>query len=172
MEQQIVTKRLGYAEEVGMIVCQHHERWDGKGYPKRLSGSNIMLPSRIISVVDAFEAMMQERPYRDPMNGYTAMRQILNDNSRKFDSDIIKVFIKAMGIYPIGSLVILNDGSIAKVVKVNKEAHLRPVLKIIIDKNGKKLKSNVGKIDLLKEKNLFIARAIDPSEITKSGKNE
>ena len=160
---KIVSKDLGYPEEVGMIVLQHHERWDGKGYPRRLSGKQIALEARIVSVADAFEAMVKDKPYRGPMIGYTAMRQLLNDNSRRFDSEILKVFIKSIGIYPVGSFVLLNNGGIGRVIKINPGAPLRPAIKIIISATGEKfLQSDGPVLDLLKDEAVFIAKAIDP----------
>jgi HD-GYP domain-containing protein (c-di-GMP phosphodiesterase class II) len=162
---KIINKTLKYPEETARIALQHHERWDGKGYPKGLSGKEIDLPARIVSVVDAFEAMVSVRPYRNSMIGYKAMRQLLNDNSRRFDSEILKVFIKTMGIYPIGSIVLLNDASIGRVISVHSDSPLRPTLRLIVDSNGNKCVDDDVVINLLEEKNLFITRAINPMEI-------
>lgn len=161
----LITKVLGYPEEVGQIGLQHHERWDGKGYPNGFSGKEISLAARIVSVADAFEAMLRDRPYRNSMIGYQAMRQLLNDNSRRFDSEILKVFVKSMGIYPIGSIVLLSDGSIGRVERIHSDAPLRPALQLIVDKHGRRLSGDRGRaIDLLQERSLFIARAISPKE--------
>ena len=162
---KILSKDLGYPEEIGLISLQHHERWDGKGYPRQLLQRHISVEARIVSVADAFEAMMKERPYRNSMIGYTAMRQLLTDNSRRFDSDILKIFIKAIGIYPLGSFVLLNNGGIGRVIKINRGAPLRPALKLLIDPGGTRYLQNDGAIvDLLDEKDVFIAKAIDPKK--------
>ena len=162
----IITKEFKYPEEIGLIAFQHHERWDGKGYPRGISGKDILLSARIVSVADSFEAMVRDRPYRDSMIGYTAIRQILNDNNRRFDGDIIKVFIKSLGIYPVGSVVILNDGSIGTVTKTHGSVPLRPEVRIIIDTEGNKQSQGEGEIiDLLENKALFIVRAINSKEI-------
>jgi HD-GYP domain-containing protein (c-di-GMP phosphodiesterase class II) len=163
---QIIFKELEYQEEIALIALQHHERWDGKGYPRKLSGKNIAVEARIVSVVDAFDAMVKEKPYRSSMIGYNAMRQLLNDNSRRFDSEILKVFIKSMGIYPIGSFTLLNNGSIGRVVKIQRQAPLRPIIKLLVDQQGTKyLKEDGPVVDLAKEKEAFIARAIDPHAV-------
>ncbi len=160
---QIISKVIGYPEEVGLIALQHHERWDGKGYPRKMSEKKISVEARIITVADAFEAMVKEKPYRNSMIAYTAMRQLLNDNSRRFDSEVLKVFIKSIGIYPLGSYVLLNNGSIGRVIKVNESAPLRPAVRLLVDKSGKKYENDEGAIlDLTKESEVFIARAIDP----------
>lgn len=163
---QIISKVMGYPEEIGLIALQHHERWDGKGYPRKLGEKKISIEARIITVADAFEAMVKEKPYRNSMIAYTAMRQLLNDNSRRFDSEVLKVFIKAVGIYPLGSYVLLNNGSIGRVIKVNENAPLRPAVRLLVDKSGKKYENDEGAIlDLTKESEVFIARAIDPKVI-------
>lgn len=161
----IIVKTLGYPEEVGQIGLQHHERWDGKGYPNGLSGKQISLAARVVSVADAFEAMVRDRPYRNSMIGYQAMRQLLNDNSRRFDSEILKVFVKAMGIYPMGSIVLLSDGSIGRVERIHSDKPLRPEIQLLVDKHGNRLSGGQNrKIDLLEETSLYIARAISPKE--------
>ena len=162
---KIVTKELLYAEDVGLIVLQHHERWDGEGYPRRLSGTAIDMGARIVSVADAFEAMVSKKPYRNSMMGYQAMKNLLSDNLRRFDPDVIKAFIQTMGIYPIGSIILLNNGALARVVEVQASAPLRPTIKILVDETGNIFKQDEGDtIELLVEKSLFIARAVDPKE--------
>jgi len=163
---KIVTKELLYPEEVGLIVLQHHERWDGEGYPRRFSGTAIDLGARIVSVADAFEAMVSKKPYRNSMMGYQAMKNLLSDNLRRFDPDVIKAFIQTMGIYPIGSIILLNSGALARVIDVQPTAPLRPTIRILADEFGNAYKNDSGDmIDLLTEKSLFIARAVDPKEI-------
>jgi len=162
---KIVNKELLYPEDVGLIVLQHHERWDGEGYPRHLSGTAIDIGARIVSVADAFEAMVSQKPYRNSMMGYQAMKNLLSDNLRRFDPDVIKAFIQTMGIYPIGSIILLNNGAMARVVNVQGTAPLRPKIKILIDEFGKVFKQDEGdEIDLLVEKSLFIAKAVDPKE--------
>lgn len=163
---RIITKELGLSEEVGRVVLLHHERWDGKGYPKGIKGKEIPVASRIISVADAYEAMIRDRPYRGSMIGYKAVRQVLNDNGRRFDSDILKIFIKSMGVYPPGSVVILQDGSIGKVVRNHREVPLRPVVQLMVTSGGEKVPTGKQKtIDLLETSEAFIARAVHPKEI-------
>ena len=163
---RIITKEMKFAEEIGVAALQHQERWDGQGYPRQLSGKNIAPMARIIAVVDAFEAMVSKRPYRNSMIGYTAMRTILSDNGRRFDPDILKVFIRTMGIYPIGSVVLLKDGRIGRVVDVNSSAPLRPLVKIMIDQNGREFQRDEGEVvNLAEQKDLFIARAVDPKDL-------
>jgi HD-GYP domain-containing protein (c-di-GMP phosphodiesterase class II) len=165
---KIICKEFLYPEDVGLVALQHHERWNGEGYPRRVVGADIDLGARIVSVSDAFEAMVSEKTYRNSMMGYQAMKNLLSDNSRRFDPDVLKAFIRIMGIYPIGSIILLNNGSIARVVEVHKDTPLRPSIRILIDEFGKVYENDEGDlIDLLTEKSLFIARALDPKEVNK-----
>jgi HD-GYP domain-containing protein (c-di-GMP phosphodiesterase class II) len=167
---KIVCKEFLYPEGVGQVVLQHHEHWDGTGYPQGFEGTKIDSGARIVSVADAFEAMVSKKPYRNSMIGYQAMKNLMADNSRRFDPNVLKAFIKIMGIYPIGSLILLNTGAVARVTEVRKEAPLRPRITMLLDKDGKAYPQNGEEtIDLLNEKALFITRALDPTEIMRQG---
>jgi HD-GYP domain-containing protein (c-di-GMP phosphodiesterase class II) len=169
LSYRIITKELMYPDDVGLIGLQHHERWDSEGYPRKTAGEAIDVLARIVSVADAFEAMVSEKPYRNSMIGYAAMKALLSDNSRRFDPDILKAFIKSMGIYPLGSTVMLNNAAIARVIETHPDAPLRPKLRVIVDEFGKKYEGDEGDIvDLVAEKTLFIARALDPKELANS----
>lgn len=74
------------------ILC-HHERWDGTGYPQGLKGDSIPLLSRIVSVVDAFDAMTQDRPYRKAMPEAEAINEIIKNSGTQFDPEIAKIFV-------------------------------------------------------------------------------
>ena len=166
LSYRIITKELFYPDDVGLVGLQHHERWDGEGYPRKTSGAEIDALARIVSVADAFEAMVSEKPYRNSMIGYAAMKALLSDNSRRFDPNILKAFIKSMGIYPLGSTVLLNNAAIARVVETHPDAPLQPKIRILVDEFGNRYEGDHGElVDLLSEKSIFIARALDPREL-------
>jgi HD-GYP domain-containing protein (c-di-GMP phosphodiesterase class II) len=75
------------------IVKAHHERWDGQGYPKGLSARDIPQLSRIIAVVDVFEALTSVRPYREPMSLETALAYLQQESERHFDPEVVRVFL-------------------------------------------------------------------------------
>jgi HD-GYP domain-containing protein (c-di-GMP phosphodiesterase class II) len=161
---RIVSKELNYPDEVGFVALQHHERWDGQGYPAKISGENIDIGARILSVADAFEAMVSKKPYRNSMVGYEAMKALMSDNQSRFDPDILKAFIAILGIYPIGSIVVLNNRAIARVVQVQSNAPLRPKVQILINAQGQK-QQGTQILDLFAEKSIFISRALNPKEL-------
>lgn len=79
-------------DEVASIVRSHHERFDGTGYPRRLKGEEIPLLSRIISVVDVFEALTSQRPYREPMKPVHALHHIRERAGSQFDANVVAAF--------------------------------------------------------------------------------
>jgi len=166
---KIVTKELFGPSEVNLIALHHHERWDGKGYPDGLSGNSIDVGARIVSVADAFEAMVSKKSYRNSMTGYQAIKNLMADNGRRFDPAVIIACTKVMGIYPIGSIVRLNDSSIARVINVHTNAPMRPVVQMLTDENNNVLGiSTMTVVDLLDDRTRFIKEAIDPAEYTKA----
>jgi len=158
---KMIGKVLRYPQEIAEIALHHHERWDGTGYPRRLKGGDILLNARILAVAESYAAMVKERPYRDSMIGYHAMKSILSDNGRRFDPGILKAFLASTGIFPIGSIVQLNNSAVGRIVSTHAEAPLRPRVELVIDEDGSRL-AEPHTIDLVERKNLFIVKAIDP----------
>jgi HD-GYP domain-containing protein (c-di-GMP phosphodiesterase class II) len=76
------------------IVLAHHERWDGKGYPKGISGEQIPLAARIISIADTFDVMVTGRPYRKAKTLDEALAVIEEEAGRQFDPELVEVFFK------------------------------------------------------------------------------
>ena len=162
---KIVVKELHFLDDVGNIVLQHHERWDGTGYPNHIAGDYIDIGARIVSIADAFEAMVSPKPYRNSITGNQAVKNLLSDNSRRFDPSILKAFVLIMGIYPIGSIVRLNNGAVARISEVRAIAPLRPKVQIIVDQSNKIYRNEQGEfLDLFTEKSLYIVKAIDTKE--------
>ena len=163
---KIIHETLMYPEEVAVAALQHHEHWDGTGYPDKLTGDKISLQARIISAADAFVAMVSARAYRSKFSGYEAMKNLVADNARRYDPDIVKAMIQNIGIYPVGSIVLLNNAAIARVTQVFPGSPLRPVVKVIIDEAGQSYPDDESEtVDLRANKSLFIVRDINPTEI-------
>jgi diguanylate cyclase (GGDEF)-like protein/PAS domain S-box-containing protein/putative nucleotidyltransferase with HDIG domain len=80
--------------DVAKCAISHHERWDGQGYPQKLSGYNIPLEARILAVADAYDAMTSERSYRAPMSKEEAINELKKNAGSQFDPEIVKAFIK------------------------------------------------------------------------------
>ncbi len=80
--------------ELAEFVLAHHERWDGKGYPKGLKGEEIPLQARIIMVADSYDAMTSERTYRKPLTEEAGMEELRENAGTQFDPEIVRVFIE------------------------------------------------------------------------------
>jgi HD-GYP domain-containing protein (c-di-GMP phosphodiesterase class II) len=78
------------------LILQHHERWDGKGYPGLLKGEEIPLVVRLFSIIDAYDAMVNERPYKERMTKEAALKEIKNKAGSQFDPNLTKIFINLM----------------------------------------------------------------------------
>lgn len=89
--EQIVSG-IGWLEDAKAIVSSHHEKWDGSGYPRQLSGEAIPLAARIFAVADVFDALCSRRPYKEPMGFETAMSILERDAGSHFDPNVINVF--------------------------------------------------------------------------------
>ncbi|MDR2602494.1 MAG: HD-GYP domain-containing protein [Spirochaetaceae bacterium] len=151
----IVQDELHYQKTVSWPVLQHHERWDGLGYPLRLSGESIDRGACIVAVADAFEAMVSKKSYRNSMMAYHAMKTMMSESISHFSPKALKAFVQIMGVYPIASGVILNNNLKARVLMNNKDAPLRPIVKIISDVKGNP-NNNGNVINLLTDRTLFI----------------
>jgi diguanylate cyclase (GGDEF)-like protein len=79
---------------ISQLILSHHERWDGNGYPQGLNGVQIPLLSRIIAIIDAYDAMTQDRPYRKAMPKESAINEIIDNANKQFDPQIAQVFIE------------------------------------------------------------------------------
>ncbi|HWD41963.1 MAG TPA: HD domain-containing phosphohydrolase [Fimbriimonas sp.] len=86
------------AEPVMLMACEiaitHHERWDGKGYPNGFQGEEIPLSGRIVSVADAYDAMVSERPYKTPMRRIDAIEEIVSCSGKQFDPRVVRAFLQ------------------------------------------------------------------------------
>lgn len=83
-------------QSIANYILTHHERWDGKGYPQGLKGEEIPLPSRILAVVDAYDAMTEDRVYRKAMSHDQALREIKKCAGTQFDPHIVNIFVQSM----------------------------------------------------------------------------
>lgn len=113
------------------VVLQHHERFDGTGYPYRMAGQEISQAGRMAAIVDTYDAMTSDRPYRAAMAPPVALTQLYSESGTQFDPELVAAFIRTLGVYPVGTLVQLESGHLAVVDAVNPENSLRPVVRVI-----------------------------------------
>jgi putative nucleotidyltransferase with HDIG domain len=143
-------------EAVGRIIAQHHECHDGSGFPKKLKHEAISTLAQLVGLVDTYDGMVGIRHGRPPMLPHDAIRQlfVLGEKGR-YDKALVEVAIKALGVYPIGSLLKLSTGECAVVVGLNHEDRLKPKIRIISGPKGDMHEQPI-------EINLTIAHTDDP----------
>lgn len=137
---EIINKAEDSSESLIEAAHNHHERFNGKGYPIGLTGEKLSEYTKLIGMVDVYEALTHTRKWRDKISSGEALRIIIEARERDFDPEQIKHLISVLTIYPAGTFVELNSGEIGKVVRVNKDSPLRPVVKVIYDARGNELK--------------------------------
>lgn len=108
------------------VIANHHERLDGSGYPAGKSNDEISTYSRMAAIVDTYDALTSNRPYRDALNPTTALKQLLAKHTGTLDQSLIQQFIKCIGVHPVGSVVKTASGKLAIVVTANKDDPLKP----------------------------------------------
>jgi len=156
---RIAMRELGFDSRVANIPLQHHEAFDGSGYPRGLKGNAILQEAKIVNICDVYMALIKKRSYREEHLSYQAMKIILSGANRKFDPLIVKAFLSNMAIYPVGSLVQLSNNTIGRVTKANPALPLRPQIQVLVDEFGNFIKDEKI-IDLEKEKNLYIIKPL------------
>jgi putative nucleotidyltransferase with HDIG domain len=112
------------------IASNHHERLDGKGYPQGLKGDEISQYARMITIVDAYDAMTANRCYKDGMNPITAFKRLMKEVNVSFDQKLVSLLIQAIGVHPVGTLVQLKSEKLAIVTQTNFTEPLKPVVKV------------------------------------------
>jgi len=123
------TSRL--SETSVAVVLEHHERFNGCGYPYRMAGDEISVAGRMAAIVDTYDAMTSDRPYRPAISPSLALRQLYDQGGTQFDPALVAAFIRTVGIYPVGTLVMLESGHLAVVEEVNHDILLSPVVRVI-----------------------------------------
>ena len=118
------------------IIHHHHERLDGAGYPNGLKDDQINYFTKVVTIVDVYDAITSARAYHDAITPYQALNRLYNNEVGLFDKKLIEAFIKCLGIYPVGSVVKLSTGETGIVVAISEKHRLKPTLLLVSDANN------------------------------------
>lgn len=143
-----------------LIALQHHERYNGEGYPKGLQGANIHEFSQIVGIADMFDAMTADRVYRKAHPPNEAFEMLAGSGDFYFDYKLVMAFLSNIAAYPSGTIVCLNTKEIAIVVETPKGLPLCPRVKVIYDAAGNKVPEPVD-IDLSKQNEITVLKVIE-----------
>jgi len=112
------------------LIRQVHERFNGQGYPNRLKSREINEMALICGVVDVFDALVSERPYRRRLLPHEAVKELLVAERTTFPREILKALVEQLSVYPLGTIVRLTTGDVGIVAKVNSRYPFRPVVRV------------------------------------------
>lgn len=148
---EFIKSTLNLPIESLLGILQHHERVDGRGYPYHKNNEEIHLNAKIIKIVDVFDAITSDRVYRGASAPYEAIEYIMSCARTQFNEELIKLFLKKVAIYPLGSTLLLSNHVKGMVIE-NTEHHLmRPKVRVITNNVEEELY-----VDLSKRENMNI----------------
>ena len=122
----------GMAELSITLASQHHERIDGRGYPRRLKGDEISFYGQAAAIVDVYDAMTSQRCYQRRSEPTEVLRK-LYEWTDAYNKELVQQFVRCMGIYPVGTVVRLDNGLLGVVLDHGKENLLQPLVRIVYD---------------------------------------
>lgn len=126
-----IREKYYFSGYVHQGILQHHEWYNGKGYPLGRKGEEIPLFARIIKLVDVYDALTSNRPYRPAVSNADAVEYLMASSGQEFDPEVLDTFLHKIAIYPVGAQVELSDGRQAVVMENHDDLALRPKIKLL-----------------------------------------
>lgn len=148
--------------EILTAIAQHHELCDGSGFPRRLRQDAISPLGRALALVDRFDHLCNHPALNAAMTPHEALAHIFTQQRSQYDAQFLKTFVRCMGVYPPGSLVMLSDDSYAMVVSVNSSRPLKPQLLVHVPDCDP---AELPLIDLEMEPEINISKSLKPSQL-------
>lgn len=161
--KQIITNVKGLSDVSRDVCLMHHEKLDGTGYPSGLAGDQLPIHGRMSSIVDIYDALTADRCYKRGMSSAEAFKILLSLSGHHLDKDLVYKFINCIGVYPVGSIVELNDGRIGIVWTSNHDEPLKPEVKCFYSRRFKRY-IEVSYVDL-KHSSAKIEKAVAPHNL-------
>jgi HD-GYP domain-containing protein (c-di-GMP phosphodiesterase class II) len=159
---EILRQANSVDDNVRSIIVQHHERWNGSGYPYGLKGSEISLAARILGMCDAVCNTASKKPYRQPFQPYEATELVVACSRVLYDPDLVQLFLENIPTYPTGVIVKLNTGEAGVVTDANLGLVGRPRVRICYDKDGQQI-AKPYEVDLAEDEhaNKLVTSAVE-----------
>lgn len=156
---EILRKIEGFNLLSAHVAFQHHEKFDGTGYPRGLMGKEIDEFARIVTIAEFYDTLTSKGQNQKSHLPRHALEYIVLNSGKFFDPKFVEIFIYVIALFPVGSIVILNTGEQGAVIKVNKKFPSRPVLRILYDATGNKVDPSYD-IDLVINQNYYIEKVL------------
>ena len=155
-------KDTDLASPLIQAISEHHERLDGLGYPAGTKGEDISQAGRMLAIADMYDALTADRVYKAGMSSQKAFSILMSDAPARLDQSLVQKFIKCLGVYPVGSLVLLSNERLAMVLE-QKASPLTPLVKVFYSvRNSHYLTPK--DIDLSVDKTVSIEKAVIASD--------
>lgn len=130
-------KRIQVVDQMPMVVAyEHHQRHDLQGYPAPVKEEQHLF-SKIVALCDAYDAMTTRRPFRREIRPDKALAVLMQGRGKAYDPNVTKALVAMLGIYPMGAVIVLDDGATAVVFRVNNDDLLHPRVKVLTDAAGR-----------------------------------
>jgi len=130
---RLLHEQAGLDLQVAIVAAQHHERLDGSGYPRGLRGGGIHVFARIAAVADVYDALVADRPFKPGLPPQEAMGVLRGMAGDKLDGDCVRRLSEQVGVYAVGSPVLLQSGELAVVIGPGASGAARPVVQLLTD---------------------------------------
>jgi putative nucleotidyltransferase with HDIG domain len=157
-----MAKQLGLAPAVAAIIRDHHELYDGSGYPRALKGDAIGLLTRIVSIADHYDELCNPPHLAAALTPHDALSQMFARQRDKFDPKLLQIFIRCLGVYPPGTVVQLSNGVLGMVATVNTSKPMKPIV-VIYD--AAVPKHDAILVDMERETSLNIVKSLKPAQV-------
>lgn len=131
-----ILKELEFPLSIQLGVLEHHEKENGMGYPRHLSGSKISNYAKIIAVACSYEAITAPREYKTERTSFDAMIEMVKNQNMQYDPTVIKALLYSLSLFPIGAFVYLQNGKIAVVTDVSPNNPKNPVVQLINEREA------------------------------------
>ncbi len=150
----------GFSLTSAHVALQHHERYDGNGYPRKLKGEEINEFARIVTVADLYDKMTTSIAGRPRCMPFQALEVIMANRGKFFNPEVVEHFMNIIALFPVGTTVLLNTEEKAVVIQTTRKHPTRPKVRVFIDRDGK-LIAPPYEINLVYSSNYFITRVIE-----------
>jgi len=166
---ELLKNTEGVNKDILDMAYTHHERYNGSGYPQGLKGDQISIFGKIAGIVDCYDAIITERIFASPISPHDAVKKLYDWRNVDFQAELVEQFIQVVGIYPVGTIIELSDGTVGVIVNQHQVWRLRPQIMLLLDSNKESLE-NFKTIDLFiktedEEGNpLDIVKCIEPGK--------
>lgn len=130
-----IVKDLNFPLSIQLGVLEHHEKENGSGYPRKMTGDKISSNAKIIAVACSFEAISSPRGYKAERSTFDAMIELIQNKNHAYDDSVLKALLYTVSLYPIGTYVYLSNRKVAIICDTNPDNPKYPIAQLLTEKN-------------------------------------